>query len=214
MSLEGTAPPRLYAILDTGAAAARGLTPEVLLATWLDAGIRLVQLRAKSLTLGPMVELAESAVRACEGYGARLIINDRVDVAALSGAAGVHLGQTDLSPNDARRMIGDRAWLGLSTHDDGQVEAALAEPISYVAIGPVYPTLSKENPEATIGLAGVTRAATQVHRRRLPLVAIGGITLRTAPDVLAAGADAIAVISGLLGGAPAASAADWVRAIG
>jgi thiamine-phosphate pyrophosphorylase len=214
VSLEGTAPPRLYAILDTGAAAARGLTPGLLLATWLDAGIRLVQLRAKSLTLGPMVELAESAVRACEGYGARLIINDRVDVAALSGAAGVHLGQTDLSPNDARRIIGDRAWLGLSTHDDRQVEAALAEPISYVAIGPVYPTLSKENPEATVGLAGVTRAATLAHRRRLPLVAIGGITLRTAPDVLAAGADAIAVITGLLGGAPAASAADWVRAIG
>ena len=211
MTLRPTALPRLYAILDTDAAALRGLTPALLLATWLDAGIKLVQLRAKSLTLGPLLDLAESAVRAAEGYGARIIVTDRADAAVLSGAGGVHVGQHDLAPRDVRKIAAPSAWVGLSTHNDAQAEQALEEPITYLAIGPVYPTMSKRNPDEAVGLAGVSRAARLAHGRRLPLVAIGGITLETAPEVLSAGADSVAVIGGLLGEAPAALAAEWTR---
>ena len=209
-----TVPPaltRLYAILDTDEAGARGLTPGTLLAIWLDAGVRLIQLRAKSLTLGPSLALAEHAVMVCERYGARLIVNDRADVARLSGAGGVHVGQLDLSPADARSVVGESSWVGLSTHTDAQVDAALAEPISYVAIGPVFPTRTKRNPDPTVGLAGVTRAASRTHGTGLPLIAIGGVTVADAPAVLAAGADAIAVIGGLLEGDPAVRVTQWMR---
>lgn len=212
---EPTALPRLYAILDLDASTARGLDALTLLRIWLDAGIRLVQLRGKAATLGPMLALADAAVQAFRPYGATLIVNDRADVAALSAAHGLHVGQTDLQPEAARRIIGDHAWLGLSTHNDGQLADALDEPISYVAMGPVYGTASKAAPDATVGLDGVRRAANLIrHRgRALPLVAIGGITLDTAPEVFAAGADAIAVISGLLSDDPAATAAEWVVAL-
>lgn len=212
---EPSALPRLYAILDLDASAARGIDSLILLHIWLDAGIRLVQLRAKSATLGPMLAIADAAVQASRPYGARIIVNDRADVAVLSEAHGLHVGQTDLQPVAARRIIGDQAWLGLSTHTDGQLAGALDEPISYVAMGPVYGTASKDAPDATVGLDGVKSAANLIRRRGrpLPLVAIGGITLATAPGVLAAGADAVAVISGLLSDAPAARAAEWVRAL-
>jgi thiamine-phosphate pyrophosphorylase len=208
---EPTALPRLYAILDAEVCAARGLTPALLLATWLDAGIELIQLRAKSVTFGPLLELAEASVRACQGYGARLIINDRADVAMLSAAGGVHVGQDDLSPRDVRAVTGSSTWVGLSTHTAAQVERAVEEPVTYVAIGPVYPTMSKQRPDETVGVSGVTRAAGLAHRRGLPLVAIGGISIETANDVLGAGADSVAVISGLIDDAPAALAAQWVR---
>jgi thiamine-phosphate pyrophosphorylase len=206
-----TAVPRLYAILDTDETAALGMAPGALLDIWLDAGVRLIQLRAKSFTLGPWLALAERAARACERSGARLIINDRADVARLAGAGGVHVGQDDLRPADARSIVGGSAWVGLSTHTGAQVEAALAEPISYMAIGPVFATRTKRNPDPTVGLAGVASAAARAHGAGLPLVAIGGVTVATAPAVIEAGADAIAVIRGLLEGDPAARVAEWLR---
>jgi thiamine-phosphate pyrophosphorylase len=129
----------------------------------------------------------------------------------LSAAGGVHVGQDDLSPRDVRAVTGSSTWVGVSTHTAAQVERALEEPVTYVAIGPVYPTMSKQRPDETVGVSGVTRAARLAHRRGLPLVAIGGISIETAPDVLGAGADSVAVISGLIGDAPAALAAQWVR---
>ena len=203
--------PRLYAILDTDESAARGLLPAALLDTWLDAGVRLIQLRAKSFTLGPWLALAERSAAACDRYNATLIINDRADVARLSGAGGVHVGQGDLRAADARLMVGESAWVGLSTHTDVQVEDALAEPISYVAIGPVFSTRTKRNPDPTVGLAGVAGAASRAHGLGVPLVAIGGLTLADAPAVIGAGADAIAVITGLLDGDPAVRVAEWMR---
>jgi thiamine-phosphate pyrophosphorylase len=203
--------PRLYAILDAEESAARGVAPAALLDIWLDAGVRLIQLRGKSLTFGPLLALAERSVRACERYQATLIINDRADVARLSGAGGVHVGQSDLRPADARSVVGESAWVGLSTHTDAQVDAALAEPLSYVAIGPVFTTRTKRHADPTVGLAGVARAASRAHGQGLPLVAIGGLTLADAPAVIGAGADTIAVIMGLLDGDPAVRVAEWMR---
>jgi thiamine-phosphate pyrophosphorylase len=191
--------PRLYAILDTDESAARGIEPAALLDIWLDAGVRLIQLRGKSLTFGPLLGLAERSVRACERYQATLIINDRADVARLSGAGGVHVGQSDLRPADARAIVGESALVGLSTHSDAQVAAALDEAVDYVAIGPVFHTQTKVRPDPAVGLGGVGRAADRIARR-MPLVAIGGITLDSARDVVAAGADTLAVIGGLLDG--------------
>ena len=121
-------------------------------------------------------------------------MNDRADIALLAGA-GLHVGQDDLSPCDARRLLGARAFIGLSTTNQAQVAGALSEPVNYVAIGPVFATLSKENPGAAVGLEGV-RAAAEIAT--LPLVAIGGITRETARATLAAGARSLAVIRDLL----------------
>jgi thiamine-phosphate pyrophosphorylase len=130
--------------------------------------------------------------------GAQLIVNDRADVARLAGAAGVHLGQADLSPDAARRVVGPDRMVGLSTHTIAQLDAAVREPVDYVAIGPVFGTASKATGYDAIGLAMVEQAAARAHARGLHVVAIGGITLERAADVVRAGADAVAVISDLL----------------
>jgi thiamine-phosphate pyrophosphorylase len=157
--------------------------------------------------------VAEELARAARGAGATFIVNDRADVARLSGAAGVHLGQLDLVPRDARLVVGDAAVVGLSTHDDDQARRAADEPVDYVAIGPVFATSSKARPDPVVGLEGVMTARAIVARSRRPLVAIGGITLATAPGVIAAGADSVAVISDLLAGDPGARARQFLRAL-
>ena len=192
--------PRLYAILDIDLTQTRGLDPRCVLDQWLDAGVRLVQLRAKTWTFGPFLELAERLSTACREAGAIFIVNDRIDVARLSGADGVHLGQDDLSPTDAVRVLGSKSWIGLSTHTDPQVVAALTTSATYLATGPVFGTSTKANADPVIGLAGVERAAALAHSAGRPLVAIGGIDLGNARDVLMAGADSVAVISSLLEG--------------
>jgi thiamine-phosphate pyrophosphorylase len=136
-------------------------------------------------------------------YGARIIINDRADIASMSGASGVHVGQDDLSPTDVRAVVGTHADVGLSTHTERQLAAALEEPVTYVAIGPVFGTATKDTGYDAVGLRLVERAATIVAGR-VPLVAIGGITLDRAASVLDAGATSVAVITDLLvGGDPA-----------
>jgi thiamine-phosphate pyrophosphorylase len=153
--------------------------------------------------------MAELALRA----GATFVVNDRADVARLSGAHGVHVGQTDLTPEDVRRIVGTDFLVGRSTHNEAQVRAALDEPASYLAIGPVFATRSKANPDPVVGLDGVARAAALIGAGGRPLVAIGGITLAQAPRVIEAGAGAVAVIGDLLAGDPAARAREYLAAL-
>lgn len=133
----------------------------------------------------------------CRQAGALFVINDRADVARLLDA-GLHVGQDDLPPAEARRLIGPDAVLGLSTHNPAQFRAALMEPVDYVAFGPIFPTATKENPDPVVGLGLLPELAEQARRSGRPLVAIGGITRARAHEVLAAGADSLAVISDLV----------------
>ena len=188
--------PRLYAVLDTGVAASRGWTVADLGQAFLDGGAQLIQLRAKHLDARALLDAADRLVRLAEPAGARIVVNDRADVAAMCGAAGVHVGQGDLAPTAARALLGDRAMIGLSTHTPEQVDAALDEPIDYIAVGPIYGTSTKDTGYAAVGLDLVRDAVKAADTR--PVVAIGGITLARAPEVLAAGAASVAVISDLL----------------
>jgi thiamine-phosphate pyrophosphorylase len=188
------APPfsRLYPILDAALEAEETLASSIeALAT---AGCRLVQLRAKDLRDVELHRWAETASRAAREAGIRLVINDRVDVALLVGADGVHLGQEDLSPESARKVLGDGAILGLSTHDVAQARRAAREPVDYVAIGPVFETSTKSATDRALGVQGVEEVRDVVEK---PLVAIGGITLERAGPLYRAGVDGIAVISAL-----------------
>jgi thiamine-phosphate pyrophosphorylase len=204
--------PRLYAVLDAGVAAARGWDALDLGRAFLDGGARLIQLRAKSSDLRAVLTLAESLVRLAEPAHAQVIVNDRADVARLAGAAGVHVGQDDLEPADARAIIGDSGLVGLSTHTPDQIDAAAAAPIDYLAIGPVFDTITKDTGYAAVGLERVRHAA---ERSQRPVVAIGGITLETAPAVIAAGASAVAVISDLVAsGDPAARVHEYLQCLG
>jgi len=177
-------------------AASRGWTVADLGQAFLDGGAQLIQLRAKHLDARALLDAADRLVRLAEPAGARIVVNDRADVAAMCGAAGVHVGQEDLAPRDARALLGDRAMIGLSTHTPEQVDAALDEPIDYIAVGPIYGTSTKDTGYAAVGLDLVRDAVKAADTR--PVVAIGGITLARAPEVLAAGAASVAVISDLL----------------
>ena len=131
-------------------------------------------------------------------FGALVIVNDRADIARLSGADGVHVGQEDLSPRAVRQLVGAGAVVGLSTHTVEQLERGLDQPVSYLAAGPVFGTMSKQTGYDAIGLERVADAARRATARSLPLVAIGGITLDRAASVVAAGATSVAVIGDLL----------------
>jgi thiamine-phosphate pyrophosphorylase len=163
---------------------------------YLDGGARLLQLRAKHLGSGEFLTLCDGLVQAAEPYDASIIVNDRADLAALAGAAGVHVGQEDLSPAEARRLLGPAAIVGCSTHTVEQIEAALRESISYLAVGPVFGTTTKDTGYSAVGLGLVSTAARLA--RAIPVVAIGGITLETASSVVEAGATSVAVIGDLL----------------
>ena len=203
--------PRLYAILDVDATAERGLAPAALLGAWLDAGVRLIQLRAKRLALGPFLELAEQLGELAIARGATFIVNDRADVARLSGSSGLHIGQDDLTAAEARRVLLPTQQLGISTHNLKQLRNAVEARPAYVAFGPVYPTRTKENPDPVVGPDDLASAAVIAASSRIPLVGIGGITLETARDVIEAGASAVAVIGDLLQGDPARRAEEFLR---
>jgi thiamine-phosphate pyrophosphorylase len=165
-------------------------------------------LRAKRLPSGAFLEAAASLTLLAHGRGAVLIVNDRADIARLSGADGVHLGQDDLDPASARRLLGTAAMIGRSTHTEAQLEAAANEPVDYIAVGPVFATSTKATGYDAVGLAMVRRAA----RLGRPVVAIGGITLDSAASVLEAGAASVAVIRDLLTeGDPAARTRAFVK---
>lgn len=160
---------------------------------------------------GVFLDLANAILHDTASAGATLIINDRADITALSGAPGLHVGQEDLAPADARTVIGVEPILGLSTHTQEQWERAVKEPISYVAIGPVFGTGTKDTGYQAIGLETVRRASKAAADSGLPTVAIGGITLDNAASVIEAGAASVAVISDLLSGDPEARCRAYLR---
>ena len=163
----------------------------------LGEGVRLLQFRHKSHFSRAVFTAARCIKQMCEAAGTQFLINDRADVACLL-EAGLHVGQDDLPPAQVRRLIGGGRLLGYSTHNMEEFTAALAEPVDYIAFGPIFPTTSKEQPDPVVGLDLLPLLAAQAHAADRPLVAIGGITRSRARQVLAAGADAVAVIGDLL----------------
>ncbi|HXS96809.1 MAG TPA: thiamine phosphate synthase [Candidatus Limnocylindrales bacterium] len=196
--------PRVYPILDSVTVDARGLRFEAAAAALIDGGAQILQIRHKALWDRDFFAISQTVARLCAESGVTLIVNDRADFAMLLNA-GLHIGQDDLSPRDARRILGSDAIVGFSSHNPQQLCAAGGEPVDYVAFGPVFPTASKNNPDPVVGVAEVARCRGLVEK---PLVAIGGITLENAAGVWKAGADSVAVIGGLF---PGTSSAQTLR---
>jgi thiamine-phosphate pyrophosphorylase len=191
----------VYAIVDVDACAAAGLDPERTATAFVAAPLAALQLRAKQADDRTLLRLARALAGLCRAAGVPFVVNDRVDVALLAATDGVHLGQEDLPPREARGLLGPGPLLGLSTHSLAQVEAAAGAPADYLGFGPVFATRTKARADPVVGLDGL-RAAAAASRR--PLVAIGGIGLDDLPAVRDAGAHAAALIAALLtGGDPA-----------
>jgi thiamine-phosphate pyrophosphorylase len=186
--------PQLYAIADSAALKARGLTLQEYAEGLAAAGVTLVQYRDKDAAPQTILRNAALIADVFAGSGAKLILNDRADLAVLADWDGVHVGQTDLSPEDARIVLGAGKVIGVSTHTGAQAIAADASAADYVAIGPVFATGTKLNASPVVGLDCIRRARALTRK---PLVAIGGITRENARSVIDAGADSVAVISGL-----------------
>jgi thiamine-phosphate pyrophosphorylase len=186
--------PRVYPILDTAALSRRGFEIVPFARALLDGGAKILQFRHKGHFSRALFETMTSIAALARGAGAAFVVNDRADLAALLGA-GLHLGQDDLPPALARRVAGEAALIGYSTHNARQLEAADAEPVSYLAIGPVFATPSKEKPDPALGLESLPALRALAKK---PLVAIGGINRKTAPAILAAGVDSVAVIGDIL----------------
>lgn len=189
--------PKLYPILDAGLLAARGMELGWAAEQIRAAGVKLLQYRDKAGAPQDVLRNAAAIREAFAGAECRLILNDRADLAILAQWGGVHVGQGDLLPEDARRVVGPERWVGISTHNEEQVRLADTSCADYIAIGPVFATGTKLDAEPVIGLDGVRRARVLTSR---PIVAIGGITRENARSVIDAGADSIALISGLFTG--------------
>jgi thiamine-phosphate pyrophosphorylase len=203
---------RLYALVDPAVAGGRTLAD---LAGRISSSATLVQLRDKHGSTRAMVEEARALQAVLEPKGIPLLINDRVDVALAAEADGVHIGQDDMAPADARLLLGRRAIIGLSVKTVDQARAAPLDLLDYVAIGGVYGTTSKDNTATPIGVAGL-RAIVQAVRARepdYPICAIAGINAANAADVIAAGVDGVAVISALSLASDPGKAAQDLRAI-
>jgi thiamine-phosphate pyrophosphorylase len=187
---------RLYALLDPAVAGGRSLTD---LASLIAGSATLVQLRDKQGSTRAMVEEARALRDILEPKGVPLLINDRVDVALAAQADGVHIGQDDMAPADARLLLGRTAIIGLSINTVALAQAAPLECLDYVAIGGVYGTTSKDNTKPPIGITGLREIVRTVRARKagFPICAIAGITGGNAADVITAGADGVAVISAL-----------------
>ncbi len=194
--------PRLYGIVEAGLISDSAPVIAKMLA---QSGVELVQYRNKKSSSRALFEISSQIANELKGTAARFIVNDRVDIARLTGAGGVHVGQEDL-PVEAARAIGGngpangatgpgRFWVGVSTHTLEQVRAAEATSADYIAVGPIYPTATKEKPDADVGVEFIRQARALTHK---PLVAIGGITVERAADVFRAGADCLAVARDLI----------------
>ena len=186
-ALAGT---RLYPITDRRLS---GLSHAEQVSQLSEAGATLIQLREKSFSAREFYSEAEQALRVARTRGIKIIINDRIDIALALQADGVHLGQDDVPPEAARRLLGPNAIIGFSTHNLEQARQAAKMPLDYVALGPIFATATKENADSSIGIEGLQLARRAVGR--LPVVAIGGITFANSLDVLAAGSHAVAVIA-------------------
>jgi len=184
--------PKLYPITDTSIS---GLSHAEQIERLAAGGASLIQLREKHAFPREFYQAALEAMIVARRLGVQLVINDRVDIAIAVKADGVHLGQDDLPPAKARMLLGEDRIIGFSTHTLDQALEADSAPIDYIAIGPVFPTSTKENPDAIVGSAGIRGIKSRISK---PLVAIGGITLDSATSVIGAGADSVAVISDLL----------------
>jgi len=201
--------PRFYPILDTDAALLRDVDAVEAARQILEAGAQILQFRHKSFwsreTFATMEQIASLTRRA----GAMFVVNDRADFAQFAGAA-LHLGQDDLPPSAARRLLGPDATIGFSTHNEAQLRDAAAEPVDYLALGPMFGTSTKENPDPVVGVQELRRLRPFTAR---PLVAIGGITQANAAQVLDAGADSVAVIGDLFpdDGAIGTRIEEWMR---
>ena len=186
-------PPKIYPITDR---AISGLSHIDQVRLLIDGGAKLIQLRDKSAPAGEFYDAAVETIAYARERGVKVIVNDRVDIALVSGADGVHLGQDDLDPTDARKLLGDDAIIGFSTHSLEQARAASGFPVDYIAIGPIFATSTKTNPDPVVGIEGLRTVRSSIGD--LPLVAIGGITRENAAPLFEAGADSVAVISDLL----------------
>jgi thiamine-phosphate pyrophosphorylase len=184
--------PRLYVILD---AALTSLPERDCALALAEAGVRLIQYRNKTAPARQLLESSRALAQALIPRGVAFYANDRPDVAYLAGGDGVHLGQDDLDVEAARRVMGAGKFVGVSTHNLEQFERAAASSADYIAVGPVFSTSSKANPDSVVGIEFLRRVRALTEK---PIVAIGGITLERAADVIEAGADSVAVISGIL----------------
>jgi thiamine-phosphate pyrophosphorylase len=203
--------PKFYPILDSRAAAARGMDPVAVAVQLVSAGVAILQFRHKGSVTRETFASIEKIAAVCRAAGVPLVVNDRADLAVLASAA-LHLGQDDLPPRAARRVAGSGTVIGFSTHNEAQLRAAADQPVDYVALGPIFGTASKQNPDPVVGVAELRRLRPLTDR---PLVAIGGITRENARSVIDAGADSVAVIGDLFpdDGDIAARAKQWLSVL-
>jgi thiamine-phosphate pyrophosphorylase len=199
--------PRFYPILDPEIAARHGVDPVAAAEQIIEGGAKILQFRHKGFFSREVFAQLDRIAVLCRDAGVLFVVNDRADLAAITGAA-LHLGQDDLTPSAARKVVGPETLIGFSTHNEGQLRAAAAEPANYLALGPIFGTSSKVNPDPLVGLDELRRLRPLTDR---PLVAIGGITRSNAQSVLNAGADSVAIIGDLFAGGNVRSRTDeWV----
>jgi thiamine-phosphate pyrophosphorylase len=184
--------PKIYPITDTRLS---GLSHTAQVERLIAGGATLIQLREKHAAPRAFYEDAEQALRVARGHGVKIVINDRVDIALALGADGVHLGQDDLPPEHARKILGPQAIIGFSTHSIEQALRIAWLPIDYIALGPIFTTKTKENPDKTVGLDGLKSVREAIGG--FPLVAIGGVNSGNVSQVIQAGAGSAAVIGDL-----------------
>ena len=198
--------PWLYVILD---AALLTVSETECAQKLVDAGVRLFQYRDKAASSRELLEASKRLSNILAPRGISFLVNDRADVAALAGATGVHVGQEDLAVEDARKVVGAKRLVGVSTHNRAQFEQAAATSADYIAVGPIFTTSTKENPDPVVG-TDLIREIRPLTRK--PIVAIGGITLERAAVVIRAGADSVAVIGDILRAAdPGARARQYLE---
>jgi len=184
--------PRLYVILD----AALLTVPETECAQKLaDAGVRLLQYRNKRASTRELFESSIELVSLLAPMNVSVVVNDRADVAVLAGANGVHVGQEDLGVEKGRQVVGTEKLVGVSTHNLEQFQRAAASSADYIAVGPIFATGTKSNPDSVVGTEFIRKVRLLTDK---PIVAIGGITLERAPEIIESGADSVAVISDIL----------------
>jgi thiamine-phosphate pyrophosphorylase len=200
--------PKFYPILDPEIAARYGVDPIAAAEQILAGGATILQFRHKAFFSREVFAQLERVAELCRDARVLFVVNDRADLAALTGAA-LHLGQDDLAPTAARKIVGAKTLIGFSTHNESQLRAAAGEPADYLALGPIFGTSSKNNPDPVVGLDELRRLRPLTNR---PLVAIGGITRANAQSVLAAGADSVAIIGDLFAerGNVRARTEEWV----
>lgn len=186
-------PPKIYPITDTRISQISHAEQCLKL---IEGGAKFIQLREKYALSDEFYEEAKKALEIARRHDVKIIINDRVDIALALKADGVHLGQNDLPPEKVRKILGQNAIIGFSTHSVGQALEALKLPIDYIAVGPVFDTSTKKNPDKVIGLEGLKKVRKVIGE--FPLVAIGGINFGNFKDIFDAGADSVAIISRLI----------------